>query len=239
MSYAKLISMMAGSASPGGGPSFFDPNDIASVWAWFEADSYAQADESSVTTDWQDQSPNNRDITLSGSGTVLYKAGEVNGQDALDIPGGRYFALPSMVALTSGHYFKVMKNENNAGPGGDHLGTGDNNHYLLSFDSKIYDAFGSTARKDALTNQVTVTNWHCVHGHSAASDWGMYQNASTVHTTSSNNVGFPSNPKLFRNAGGTDWEGMCAAVYFFSSKLTGGDLAGIKSRITDKYGISF
>lgn len=230
------------SAGAGGGPppALFDPNTVGSIWAWFEADNIGGSDGDQPTT-IQDQSTNNRDFVKTGSAhsSLTYQTNELNGYAVLR-SNGTWIDLASMAALTEGEYFIVQKMNSITTSGGHRLGsTGVNAHYPFSGDN-IYDTFGSSDRKDNIVTNATLTTWHVTHGWSASNDWAMFQNTSStaIHTDASHTVTFPATPRLGSN-GSQTMNYDLAAVYFFSAKLSGGDRTSMKSRITDKYGITF
>lgn len=218
----------------------FTPNDVATIWSFYEADSYAQSDNTSVSTNWDDKGPSNRDLTINGSNWT-YQTAELNGQDVLRTTGTSYFAVPDMSSLTAGEYFYVHKMNSITTSGGHRIGNsgGDVSHYPFSGDN-IYDSFGSIDRKNSIVTNATLTNWHCTYGWSATNDWAMFQNTSgtAIHTDTSHTVGFIAAPTLFYN--GTQYmQCDAAALYFFSAKLSTDDRNSMKSYITGKYGLSF
>lgn len=223
-------------AGGGGGGPLFDPNTIGSIWAWFESDSYSQADNSSISTSWTDQSSNGRDLTIGGTG-MTYQTNEVNGESAIENGGSGWFSIPSMAALTAGEYFLVIKMLSTATSGGNRFSDLATSHYPFAGDGLIYDAFGSSARNDAISTSATLTNYHCVHGWSASNDWAMFQNGTSIRTNGTNTVAFSSSPRIFSN-GTQIMSARAAALYLFSAKLSSGDRTSMKGRISTKYGLS-
>lgn len=214
------------------------PEDIASIWAYYEGDSYSQADGSDITTAWTDKSGNGRHAAVTG--TPTFETNELNGQPIIRLGADTndYFTPPSMAGLTAGTIICVWKVTDVTTHGGHRFGSsGSASHYPFGGDGLIYDTFGSTTRKDSLTSQITIlNNWHRLRIHSATNDWGMFQNGSTVHTTATNTVGFESSPRIGFN-GAQNMKVDLAAVYLFSAKLTTGEISDMNAYINSKYGI--
>jgi hypothetical protein len=215
----------------------FDPTHIASLWAMYEADSYSQADGSNIATDWEDLSGNGRDAPVTG--TPTFETGELNslpvirmGADSNDI-----FTFPDMSALTAGAFFEVLKVNTGAGVTNfsDGFGSGGPGNLYPFNDDLIYDNFGSTTRKDFISPSVTITNWHVLHGHSAASDWGLFQNGSSIHSTGTNTVGFSATPTLGQSGVATKKD--VAGLYLFSAKPNSGQITNMLAYINKKWAI--
>ena len=227
-------------ASLGGAAAAFTPNSVASIWAYYEADSYSQADGSQIVTDWQDLSANNRDATPSGA-YVKFKTNAINttlpSVEFNNGASGAYFTLPNMPALTAGAWFLVLK-INNLGPsGGCLMGSSAEGDYFPLATGKIYSTFGTTDRKNLIDPSSIMTDWNVFHGHSATNDWDLSQNGASIFATGTNTVGFPATAYLGRNLDNTYWAAEAAGLYFFSAKLSAGDNTDMLAYISGKWGV--
>lgn len=189
-----------------------------------------------ITSNWADQSGNNRNAVLSGS-TMTYETNELNGKSVIRKPttsaGG--FTLPSLAALTSASIYIVWK-VTTGSTSSNSFQAGGTNHYPYS-DGTIYDGFCSSVRKEPLTSQITINGtWHVVRIWSKSADWGMMQNALTVLTTGSNTVQMHTAPFLFGN-GTTYMIVDCAAIYIFTDKLGSTDDTSMRARINTLFGL--
>ncbi len=223
----------------GGGGGGWTPNDLASIWAWYEADSYALADGAGVSTDWIDQSPNGRDAQVNGA-FMTYQTAEIGGQDVVEPLGGvSYFQLPDMSALTEASIYMVLELLDVTLSGSNKLHSNAfASHYPFGGDGLIYDGTFRSARINSLTSQITLLNTpHLLHIWSAANDWGMKQGNLTVHTTASNTVAMSTTPTILHN-GSQQMRAQVGGVYICSAKLSGPDDTLIRTYINAKYGVT-
>lgn len=115
------------------------------------------------------------------------------------------YDLPDLSALTQGEVFAVLASQYGAapGPGGSerytglwHMGADLGNVHYPYPDGNAYDSFGSTVRKTYL--QVSpahaFTEAHVYNVSSAPGAYTARYNASVMHATASNTVGFASAP---------------------------------------------
>jgi hypothetical protein len=216
----------------------FDPMSNPKLWAMLKADTFTLADGTAApdTGQWTDTSGNgNHGYIWNPSGLMQIKHNQLNGHKAVRFQGGNYdyIGLPDMSPLTAGEIFIILKETALNDPGTGHrLGaTGDDDIYPLISNGKIYAGFGSTVRKNELVSQITIlNNWHLYNAFSATNSWGLFQNAISVHQTSSNAVGFSPNPKLFNGSGGGQpFTGLCSLVVVFDDKLTDTERSGMRT----------
>jgi hypothetical protein len=209
------------------------------LWSYHEAPSYAQADNTAIATNWADLSGNGRVLTLTGSG-ITYQTAELNGLAVLRLDGtaNAYFGAGDMTALNAsgGSYMEIIKVTDQTTRGGHRLGTGASSHYPYDVDLKIYETFGSTARKDAITTGSALTSWHKKYVWSETNDYGIRQNASNIYTTATNTVGFHATSLVGFN-GTQRMKCDLAAIYFFSNKLTPAELTSLDAYILAKWGL--
>ena len=127
---------------------------------------------------------------------------------ASDGPAGtawNVYDLPSLAALTQGEAFAVLASQYGftTGPGGGdrytglwHMGADVGNVHYPYPDGNAYDSFGTTARKTYSQVYLThaFTEPHVYNVSSAPSAYTARYNASVMHATASNTVGFASAP---------------------------------------------
>lgn len=200
--------------------SLYTPASESGSILMLEADTYSQSDATNITTSWLDQSPLARDCTVTN--TPTFETNTINGLPVIKFGSDSTdnFNLPDLSSLTAGSIYLVWSVTDPSLSGGNVWGTsGNNSHYWYDPDGKIYDDFGSTVRKNALTTITTpLSTWHVLHIYSAPSDWAMYQNTSLVHQTATNTVGFPSAPKIGVNGVPVGMKMELYGVYMFNNK---------------------
>lgn len=218
-------------------PTFepLDPTTIA--WAAYLATSYTADDEDNVGN-WNDSTANNRDATVSGTPrfrTDWFGTGRPAvemGADSTD-----YFTVPDMSALTEGSAIGIFRTDWPAADGGSKFGTDGTNssHWPFGSDGFIYDAFGTTARKNGIIPKSDLSVWGVHYWWSKASDWGLMNDWILAHQTGTNTVGFSATPTLWRNLATQPQVGHIEAFWIFSSKLTDDQRLGIKAWIELNY----
>jgi hypothetical protein len=206
----------------------FDPYNSSKLWMALEADTISGADGADVpnNTTWVDGSGNghNGGIATAGSGFQI-QTNEIGGHRALQFTttdGTKRIYLPNMQGLTQAEIYIVWKLTDTAQNGGNSLGAGGATPlypYVTDGDGKIYDDFGTSEQKNALTSQITILNtWHLLNIWSAPDDWGMYQNSLPVHLDATNTVAFSDNPQFGYN-GTAGIRGLVACIFIFNAKL--------------------
>lgn len=229
-----------------------DPRDISGLKLWYSAEAETGYSNDGVMTGWTDLSGNGNHATAAGTNKPTWQSGtgpsatgpavHFNGVgDGSGAGTTGHFTLPASVmgSATAGEVFYQLRVDSTKPSSGSghlhHLGhNAGYSYYPFSTTNRIYDAFGSNARKDSLTPAVTLGSWHRLNIWSAASDWAMLQNETSIHTTSSNTVSWPSNPAIGTGADGVDviptsgssiqpFKGWMSTVILYDRKLTTGE----------------
>ena len=156
-----------------------------------------------------------------------------------------------MSSLTEGEIFAVAKALNDPPSSGAKGGfwrfgsmsaaSADEDLYPWT-DGNLYQGFGSTVRKSCGDPGVDLsTDFRLLNIYSAASDWGLYVNGSSVHTTATNTVGFNAAPRLGHSQGNssTQFEGDFAEIFMFDGKLSASDRTAMEDYVADKYALTF
>lgn len=225
--------ILGGGAPPVPG---FSPNDIASVWAWSEADfltGYADGAVIPNLTVWPDQSGNGRNGVLAGA--TNFETNEANGRPAVRTSGGQGLGLPSMAALTAASAYLVMRVDGTYGAHSLSNGSGGASHYPYS-SNDIYLTDFRGPRVGPFGSKVPFNSYHLYHVWSKTNDWGFKQNASLAWSEVSNAFVGPASPALMTNGFG-GITGKLAAWYFFTDKLSPADDEALRGYIGDKYGL--
>ena len=215
------------------------PFNSSIVWAAFESNSFdSLTDGANVTTSWPDISGNGRDMTLHNTTYFTYHKNQIHGESAIQFSdNGNWFILPSMAALTEGHFFAVWNYFDPTSNGGWILGVSANSSHYYAFGTNVYEDFGSNARANFDPGTSTpFKKWHTYHGWSATNDYSLNQDNTNRYVSSSNIVGFPSTPRFGAN-GFNGNNMMCAAFYLMSRKLTSTEVTTMRNYILAKYGV--
>ena len=240
-------------------PGGVAPDDLSGLELWLKANNTqfnGVADDTEISGTWNDSSGNARDATAVAAGSVATfpKFKQTAGPnsypairlvtDSAGSPGG-WFTLPDfLTSFTSGSYFAVVildeepPDHNTSPPLGDWAPATDDSYYPFS-DTKIYDKWGSTARKDAIVVSGT-TSWHVYEVRTASAAWSCHKDGTQLHSTGTNTVGWGTAPKVGRVATNTKFiEGMIAEVIFYSSVLSSSDRFNtVHTYLNNKYGFA-
>jgi hypothetical protein len=224
----------------------FAPTDVADLWMWLDPTDLLDqglVDGHHVAT-WNDTSGNNRDATQSGAAEPVCKLDIINSWPVVRFAGGLYhfLNLHDMSALTEGEVFVVLKA--NGQPSADTPRSGlwqlgsNPSLYTFSADGKIYEGFGSTVRKDAITPTANTSSAFRIYSaYSKSADWQNYINGVSQFSTGTNTVSFPAAPTLGGDGGSTNFDGDIAEFLLYSRKLTGTERTNVLNFLTDKYGL--
>lgn len=224
-------------------PSGPSPSDLANLELWLKANNSqfaSTADGDQISVDWQDSSTNNRDASpvASGPGTIfpILKYSQLNGYPAIRMvqsgtTNGGWFTLPDfLTGFTAGEVFSVIILDNdpvshNASHAAANWGPAtDDSYYPFSGDNKIYDKWGTTARKDAISYTGALTSWHMYNVRTASGAWSNYKNGTQLFSTGTNTVGWGTSPMIARNTQNSKTlQGLVAEVIFYSSVLSSSD----------------
>jgi hypothetical protein len=216
------------------------PDDISGLWSWLKADAIGGLSDGDPITTWQDSSAANHDATASGGNRPVYKTNILNSLPVarLTRASSQFFALPDMSALTEGEIFIVVKANAESPSNSLWLIGSDSAEMLYPFsgDSKIYDQFGTTARKTVDDPTPALTSFRIYSVYSASGDWQAYLDGVSLFSTGTNTVGFNASPLL--GWGGTDFlDGDIAEVIIYDHKITGTERTNIVTYLQTKYGL--
>jgi len=207
------------------------PDDLSGLELWLKANNHqfdAFADDDQITGNWNDSSGNARNAAGNTSGSVFPRFKLTSGPNsypairmvASDGLTGGWFDLPDfLTGFTSGNYFAVVKLDaspsvnNGATPLGDWCSGTDDSYYTFTGDGKIYDQWGTTVRKNAIT--VSGLNvWHVYEVRTASAAWSDHKDGVQLHSTGTNTVGWGTAPKVARVTGSTKHlRGMIAEMH--------------------------
>ena len=126
-----------------------------------------------------------------------------------------------------------------ATPLGDWAPATDDSYYTYTGDGKIYDKWGSTSRKDAITVS-GLNSWHVYEVRTASGAWSCHKDGTQLHSTGTNTVGWGSAPKVGRVSTNSKYiEGLYAEVIFYSAVLSSSDRWDtVHTYLNNKYGFS-
>lgn len=214
-------------------------------WAAYEAFREIGYRDTDAVPTMVDQSGNARNATQTNNGyRPIFRISQINGLPAFDFTINRFFNLPNMSALTELELFYIVKADNDPNTdnqgGLDNVGTaggGYSTTYPFS-DGNCYMGNGSSLRRNTGNPTQNLAVYHCLDVISTTAEWTMKLNGTTHYTTGSNTVSCNSAPTLGR-AADVDFRGRIAGAYYFTSKLTVGQLATFRTYLTDIFGISF
>jgi hypothetical protein len=132
-----------------------------------------------------------------------------------------------------------------AGPTCGDWGSAGDEYLCFPSDGFVYNAFGSTARKNSIdpdvTTAVTLTSWNVEEIRTAASSYIYLINAVEKRNTGTNTVGWGSAPKIGRSATSSkNLVGMIAEVIMYNKILNDATerKAVVHTYLNTKYGFS-
>lgn len=224
----------------GGG---FSPTQITGLWTWLAADAITGSSNGATLNQWNDQSGNDRHAVL-GAGTPTYQTNVVNGLPVVRFNGtDSYYTLPSMAALTAGTAFVVIKRNLDPPIDGNKtglwtMGTDTQPTAWPWTDGIIYEEFGTTARKTTVNPTPSLASWRLYMVRSAANDWSSYLDGTSLFSTGTNTVGFPSAPRLGAHTATFLFDGDIAEFLLYSTAVSAADRDSIEAYLAAKYGLT-
>jgi hypothetical protein len=191
--------MLMGAAKVAGGA---DPDALAIAASAFALYSFKAGDvtlNGSNVSQANDISGNARHGTQATAGNqMLWTASNANFSNEPTISAqdaGRYLALPDFSALSIVHCWLVLRVTVDPGVDGatvaHQLGSGANDHYPYA-DGVCYISCGTNVRKTAGNPSQILTSAHLMRVTSETNNWVCKINNTTLHTTATNTVGWPS-----------------------------------------------
>lgn len=235
------------------------PIDLANLELWLKVASLSQADDTDINT-WNDSSGNGRNATgVVGSGLTKkprYRTGlGPSGGAAIQMAEGTnttgpWFTLPNfLTGFTAGNAFVVVKlnadppssSALRCGPPLGDWGSTTDEYFPFFSDSKIYDGFGSTARKTTVDPAASLTSWRTYEVRSASGAWSNHLDGTQLFTTATNTVGWGTAPFIgHATTNNKVLDGHIVEVIFFSRVLddTTERKAVIHTHLNSEYGFS-
>lgn len=229
---SSLINPFVFAAAGGGGPL---PTDLANLELWLPVTSITGLSDNTAITTWPDMSGNGRDATGQGSGSkpkYRTSGGPTGGPRVEFNPvfgDDFYFSLANfLTAFTAAEAFIVPKvisdppglssvSSHPLGQFGSDVAAA---HYPFT-DGKIYDDFGSTARKNTDNPVTSLTSYHVYNVRSASGLWERTINAATSGTdfyqTLTNTVGWNTTPQIGKDT--NIFQGSIVDIFLFSRIL--------------------
>jgi hypothetical protein len=235
--------------APSGG-AVFSPLDQSPA-LWLRGDLGVSLVGGAVAT-WADQSGNGNNYTQSTSANRP-TPGTLSGQPCVQFTfasGQQHLLGPSFSALTAAHAFVVVRlaadpSSFAAGLGGFwNFGSGAGADFIPypPPDNRIYDGFGSTARKTTTATRPNMASDTRVYEVvSAAGEWTNKMDAVQLFTTGTNTVGWRA---VSSGLGATvsdlsvRMNGSIAEMLIFPSKRSAAELAQIYAYFNARYGLS-
>jgi hypothetical protein len=255
-----IINPYSFSAAGGGGVLPTDLSSDLELWLPVSALS-ALSNDDQITTQFLDQSGNGNDPTGAvgvGQQPIYKTTGGPTGGPRVELSNGsngRWFTLPNfLTSFTAGEVFVVLAinadppaDTSHSGPPLGDWGTPNTGLYPYFGDSKIYEGWGSTVRKDATKDPDTaLTSWHVYNIRSAAGAYSWRINGAAsgndFFSTATNTVGWGTAPQIGRGVTGFGANCYCSfADIIFASRIlddTTERKAVIHQYLNDEYGFS-
>lgn len=239
--------------APGLGGSDFDPRYITSLKQWVEArleTGFSDGDAVGTATDFSGNS-NHLSQTTAGS-KPTFKTNIVNGKPVYRFDGvDDHFTMSNILSgASAGEVFIVVKI--NVDPPTDANksglwnldGEGTNAVNFPYTDGNLYEAWGSTSRKNTGVNpSPSLTSFRIYNVKSAASDYKILLDNTQIYTTSTNTFSSFSSgtPYLGRSNGlfGDPYlNGDIAGILQFAAVLGSTDHDYVKDNLGSIYGIT-
>jgi len=247
------INLLAQTTAPGG--------VTTGLQHWLKVDNTAAASLSQ----WNDASGNNRHMAVatgSTAPTVTKNALNFNAVVNFDAVTGAFTKTAAQglqtftSANTAAEVFGVVKGADNASRGypWDYGTASRGNHWLWS-NNAIYEGFASTMRLgyDPVTKAIieaktgaTVTgsfnpfDWAIYNVRSAANNWGINVNSSTVAASATNTINFTYAASAgieIGSHGGLKWKGTMPEVALYNRVLTATERQQVETYFSLKFGM--
>jgi hypothetical protein len=224
------------------------PDTVTGLYQWLKADAIAGLSDGDPVATWEDSSVNNRDAAQSnGSFRPTYETGELNSLPIVRFNGAfQFLNCGNFSALTEGEVFVVVKIDNDP-PGNINqaglwtLGGEDEYTFYPFTDSSIYEDFGTNSRKTVGNPTPSLASWRIYNVFSAASDWGAAIDGTSISSTGTNTVAFPTDVRLgisqIGGGGAYSLDGDIAEFIMYDNKLASGDRTAIVTHLQGKYGL--
>ena len=223
---------------------------ISKPACWLKADTLALSDGDAIAT-WTDRSGNSNDLTQSTEILKpLYKTNILNGHPAILFDGNNDY-IQSTISVPNKYSVIAVYKQTVPGSFSIAVSWGSGISGKTFWSGYIPDSSGqpypghlipaSDSATDTYTSSVDDTNWHLITGkfdgtHITGSDFNTASTPSLDQlsgTLSSSKVTIGG----YGDAGGLNWAGYIAEVFFFNSELSDTDRDLIKSYLKYKYNL--
>jgi hypothetical protein len=207
------------------------------AWAWYKADAITGKNDGDPISQWDDSSGNARHaIQATGGSQPTYKTAIQAGLPVVRFDGAAdQLEVPDASALTAGTGFIVVKIVTDP-PASGKTGLWTFGASAMHFpftDGLLYEAFGTTVRKDSIAIP-DLTQWQIYEVFSGASDWGALLDGVSLHATGTNTVGFTAAPRL-GHGGASFLDGDIGEAVIYDSKLSSTDRDDVRAALDAKW----
>jgi hypothetical protein len=249
---AALSASATGAFAGGGGTGNFVPSDLASLVAWYNADTIAGSN-GTVLSAWNDSKGSNNASGGNVTSPSLVTSA-VNGHQAVAWDGGASTQALSlgttlMVGETAGSFFAAFKRTADppaSGKGGAILDgftadtSGSKNAHHPYTDGVIYEHFGMDIRTTVGNPTPSLTSFRIYSAHQATNDIRAYLDGTSLFSGgagSTAHFGTGVTKRIGANAAGDRFEGQIAEICIFNSALTTSDRQKVEGYLAWKYGL--
>lgn len=207
---------------------------------WLRADAGVTTNASNQISVWVDQSGNSNGATQNNVNLQpFFVNGAVNGRPTVRFYGSNYFPMPFFLNATTGaEALVVLKATADAPSGGQQLwrwgGSGSGGLAYPDSGGNILDDFGSTVVRGIGNPAQPLDQYHLYNVAGQANFWSAWVNGILQASTTNNNYGAWSDPKLgFAN--NAYFSGDIAEVLIFARVLSSAERDTISGYLNGKY----
>lgn len=213
------------------------PGGVSGCQLWLKADNGVIKTGNNISS-WQDQSGNSRHF--NGNNNPQFVSIGFNFNPSISFNGSNQFfnRLGFAGSFLQGEIFYAMKSNKpkTQDNGFCTFGSGLNNHFTWS-NQNIYDGFGTSSRKNFVPDW-DIQDLNVYNTMSKSNKWTAWRNGIQKYTTTSNTVGWSTNPNI--GWGNYNYfSGEIPEVILFNKELTASEKQRVNSYIGIKYGITF
>lgn len=232
----------------GGGGEEFSPASLAGLYVWHRGDVVTLV--SGDVSSWTDLSGNARHSTQGTAAnrpTWLASEAKFGGRPALrfvaDGVEQNWLACVDLTSLTAGEIFCALAVEAYPAPTTGRSGLWQfgtptsSSYYAWASGGGIFDAFGTSVRKDTGAGEPGTANALVYSVHSAPSDWASKKNGAALVSSGTNTVAFRAAPMIGR-ANDAWLDGRMAELILYSRKLTTPERNAVLTYLGGRYAIA-
>lgn len=186
---------------------------------------------------WTGKSGSTASATQATSGNQpIFKTSILNGNPVVRLDGNNDFFNISGVSANPTALYCLMFFKRNTQPTGLYFFSGNDNS-VIWFGNDLYDAFGSTSRKNPGVSSLLATgSWILYEAYSATSDWRCFINGNQFYSTGTNTVGGIASSKLGNDQFGGTYLNGDIAIFILSETVP---LPAVRRRIEQSSAYSF